>query len=241
MMDSIREALHELHGRPHHGLRRFDAGGPLPPHIVVLPSAFNPPTWAHFRLLALARATLGSHGTAALLTTKNVDKGLDGAPLEHRVGMLLAAVEVSPHAILTTNAARFVDQAAALTRAFPEVQFDFVAGYDTLIRIFDQKYYADMGAELEPFFARHRLLATNRGAAELDHAKAVLAGTAAAPFAARVVLAELDAEAASMSSSHVRSGLGDHMVAPAVHRYIREHGLYREDAPQGGIVQGRGA
>ena len=225
MSEAIREVLDGLDDGPPLGVRRFDRGAALSARIVVLPSAFNPPTKAHLALLDLARQVTGAARTAALLTTRNVDKGLHGAPLEHRVGMLLAAGEWRGLAVLTTNAARFVDQGRALTAAFPGVEVDFVAGYDTLVRIFDTRYYTNMASELASFFAAHRLVATNRGADELAAARAVLDRLEARAFADRVLLAELDPDSAAMSSTDARSGRQD-MLPAGVADYIAQHRLY---------------
>jgi len=212
---------------------RFDDGPALPQRVAVLPSAYNPPTLAHLRLLAVASALPGVGGVAALLTTQNVDKDLTGAGLAHRVGMLLAAREDRPGlAVLTTNAARFVDQAAGLRNAFPGVRFDFVAGYDTLVRIFEPRYYRDMHAELTGLFASHSLVVTNRGDASLEAVHAFLERAHVRPYAGSIVTAELDDEAAALSSTQARShaALGRHpeSVPPAVAAYIREHRLYRD-------------
>jgi nicotinic acid mononucleotide adenylyltransferase len=225
--------LEELNRSPVPAALRFDDGPPLPPHVAVLPSAYNPPTIAHLRLLALAAGLPGVGGVAALLTTRNVDKDLTGAGLAHRVGMLLAARESRPGlAVLTTNAARFVDQAAGLRSAFPEVRFDFVAGYDTLVRIFEPRYYSDMHGELPALFASHSFVVTNRGDVGLEAVRAFLEREDVRPYAGSIVTAELDGEAAALSSTQARShaALGRHpeSVPPAVAAYIREHRLYRE-------------
>ncbi len=214
------------------GVLRFDSDEPLSGRIAVLPSAFNPPTLAHLELLRVALEVPGVTAAAALLTTRNVSKGIYGAPLAHRVGMLLALP--SPVPVLTTNVARFVEQALALCTAYPAAAFDFVAGYDTLIRIFDPHYYGDMAAELAPFFANHRLIATNREGATHEAIAMVLASPGARPFAASIVVAELSPESALLSSTAAReaAAAGAHPaeVPPSVARYIREHGLYVAEA-----------
>ena len=231
---AILDALTALGGSDGHVARRFDATEQFDGRVVVLPSAFNPPTRAHLRMLELAAGVAGASHRAAMLTTRNVDKGLYGAPLDHRIGMLLAEAREAPGlAVVATNAARFVDQAAALTAEFREARFDFVAGYDTLVRIFDPRYYDDMDAALTPFFGRHRLLVTNRAEAT---PRALSAFVAALParFRDRVLQLELDDHAAWMSSTAARENVAgggeDESIPPAVRRYIEEHGLYRAGA-----------
>ena len=232
----FRDRLDEIKASQRPAARRFDDGPAFTGRVAVLPSAYNPPTTAHFRLLALAAGLDDVTVTAALLTTSNVDKGLYGATMAHRVGMLLAAGERGDGrvAVIATNAARFVDQGAALRAAFPDAGFDFIAGHDTLVRIFDRRYYEDMAGELAPFFAHHRLIATNRGLASIDEVAAALRRPEAEAFADRVIVLEIDGVAASMSSSEARAATaagGESDAIPgAVREYIRAHGLYREHA-----------
>lgn len=211
---------------------RFGADGALAGGWAVLPSAFNPPTRAHLRLLDLAREAAGAAGGAALLTTRNVAKGVEGAPLADRIGMLLAARESRPGlAVLAANQARIVDQAAALRAAWPEAAFDFVLGHDTLVRLFDERYYAGaLEADLDPFFARHRVIAANRGDVTVAEMEADVAERASR-WADRIVTVALDAEHGRMASSDVRARIaagkdaGDDVPAE-VAAYIRANGLY---------------
>lgn len=227
-------ALRDLDATADPAVVRFDAGPAFAGCAAVLPSAFNPPTAAHLHLLEVAREVDGVRQTAALLSTRNVAKGVFGASLAHRIGMLLAVHAVDPwFAVLATNAARLADQARALRAAFPASGFDFVVGHDTLIRLFDPVYYDDMDAELTAFFAQHRVIATNRGDASVAAVQAFV-DTQAGDFAGRIVVREIDRHPASLSSTSARRAVagGLHPVAvPApVANYIREHALYQEGA-----------
>lgn len=211
-------------------MARFDDGKPLHGRIAVLPSAFNPPTLAHLHLLEVAGALADVDACAALLSTRNVAKDVFGASLGHRVGMLLAARETAPEmSVLAVNAAVLADQAEALDRAFPGASFDFVVGYDTLIRLFDPVYYEDMPTQLAGFFEHHRVIATNRGEAGIAKVREfVLSSTE--PFSKRILTLEIAEAPASLSSTAARNAIasGDlPPVPPGVHRYIRDHHLYR--------------
>ncbi len=214
-------------------MTRFDSEEGLTGGWAVLPSAFNPPTRAHLRLLELAGTVEGVRGQAALLTTRNVAKGIEGASLADRIGMLLAAGESRTGlAVLAANQARIVDQAAALRATWPEASFDFVLGHDTLVRLFEERFYADAGsmeAELDGFFALHRVIASNRGGMGVEEVRAWVAGTAGR-YGERIVTVAIDDEHGGMASSHARARLGageaaDDLPAEVV-EYIREHGLY---------------
>ncbi len=231
MAGPIRERLAALAGLETPEAARFDSDAALRGRWAVLPSAFNPPTRAHLRLLDLAQGVAGVEGGAALLTTRNVAKGVEGASLEDRIGMLRAARGSRPGlAVLAANQARIVDQAAALRGTWPEATFDFVLGFDTLIRLFDQQYYEGaMEAELDPFFERHRVIAANRGEVTASGVDAYVAEQAAR-YADRIITVVLDQEHGRIASSEVRAlieaGEGSDDLPEGVAEYIREHGLY---------------
>jgi nicotinic acid mononucleotide adenylyltransferase len=209
--------------------------------VAVLPSAYNPPTLAHRHLLDSAARVDGVSASAALLSTRNVDKGVFGASLGDRIGMLLAEHSGPPQfAVLATNAARLADQGEALLQHFPGLAFDFVVGYDTLIRLFDARYYTDMPAELAAFFAHHRVIAANRAEATVVQVEEFVVREATA-FAHRIVVHEIPPGPASLSSTHARSlsqaweaaadEIVTQVVSPAVADYISEHGLYGAASP----------
>ncbi len=228
---NVARQLEELDREPGPRARRFDSETALRGRTAVLPSAFNPPTLAHEHLLRTALSAFGLEHALALLTTRNVDKGVHGASLADRVGMLLAMREEWPAlSVAASNQARIIDQALALTGAFPSATFDFVVGFDTLERLFARRYYADMEAELAPFFERHRVLAANRGAIEAHEVAAWIHANAGA-FSNRILLLEIGKEPASLSSTRAREAAsmdtGDLAAPAAVARYVREHGLYR--------------
>jgi nicotinic acid mononucleotide adenylyltransferase len=225
---SIEHELAQLDRAAEHAVVRFDSPAPIGPRAVVLPSAFNPPTTAHLALLDLGpdEAT-----EVALLTTRNVAKGVYGASLPHRVGMLLAAAGAGTFAVAASNAARIADQGEALRRAYPGTVFDFIVGYDTLIRLFDATYYGDMEPELESFFAHHRVIATNRGEVSAEAVAGFLREPEVRDFAACIEVCELRAEHAAVSSSQAREDFearpSSDVVGAEVAAYIQRHRLYR--------------
>ena len=231
MERTFEERLEALARLESPAVARFDSAGALRGGWAVLPSAFNPPTRAHLRLLDLAEAVAGVEGGAALLTTRNVAKGIEGAALADRIGMLLAVRESRPGlAVLAANQARIVDQAAALRTTWPEATFDFVLGYDTLVRLFDERYYdGSMEAELAPFFERHRVIAANRRDVTPADVSNYVAKRAAR-YAGRIVTVALDEEHGRIASSDAReligAGQGSDDLPPEVAAYIRAHGLY---------------
>ncbi|MFQ5382084.1 MAG: nicotinate-nicotinamide nucleotide adenylyltransferase [Dehalococcoidia bacterium] len=222
--------LHESLG---FAAERFDGGPSLGGRAAILPSAFNPPTRAHLALLELARDEPDISHVAALLSTNNVDKQVYGAPLAHRLAMLLELSHGRPWlAVVAANAARLADQGLALGAAFPDTQFDFVVGFDTLVRVFDPRYYEDTDAELDAFFAVHRLIAVNRAQATAAAVEEYCSRSPAGRFRDRILVRRLGESHAWMSSSSVRGSIGrgepTDALTPEVERYIHEHGLYGE-------------
>ncbi|KAL4785718.1 hypothetical protein BJX76DRAFT_157859 [Aspergillus varians] len=154
--------------------------------LYVLDSSFNPPTLAH-RHIACS-AVLENWGKPSrlllLLATQNADKPAKPASFEDRLIMmqlcaqdLLAFLEsrippADKHLlpvvdIGVTKKPYFVDKAAAIDAAgvYPQsLEQVHLTGYDTLIRIFDTKYYPPDHtlAPLEPFLSKHRLRVTVR-------------------------------------------------------------------------------
>lgn len=229
----IETQLASLHAEPSPAVARFDDGPALGHTVVVLPSAFNPPTVAHLELMFVATQYAAATGSLALLTTRNVDKGIYGAGLADRVRMLIAAREDGgDFAIGASNQARIMDQAEALRRAFPRTDFHFVVGFDTLERLFAPRYYTDMERELRDFFGRHRVFAANRGATGPQEVADWIQGNAGR-FGDAVEVLEIDASAARMSSTDARDraarGEPAEELTAAVSAYIRKAGLYRND------------
>ena len=226
--------LAELHENAGFAATRFDRGPTFIGRVAVLPSAYNPPTRAHLGLLELARTVEGVSTAAAMLTTNNVDKSLFGAPLSHRVGMLLAMHAESPHvAVVASNAARLMDQGMALQASFTGVEFDFVVGFDTLVRLFDPKYYEDMPGSLDRFFASHRVIATNRAEATLSAVRDFVRGEDVRRYSERILVRELHSDHAALSSTLVRGEVaaGDvgGALTPGVAAYVRTFRLYAEN------------
>ena len=232
--DDLTRRIDRLHGVEQPSLLRLDEGHPFSSRLAVLPSAFNPPTLAHLELLRAAAASPGVGSVAAMLTTRNVAKGLVGASLAHRARMLLElGYRDVGLPVLITNQSRIADQARLLADDTADVEIDVIVGYDTLIRVFDEQYYTSMADELELFFRAHRLIAANRANDGLPEIAKFLERPEVAPFAGRIVACAIAEHAVDVSSTAARdavaSGREATDLAPEIREYIREHGLYRRD------------
>jgi nicotinic acid mononucleotide adenylyltransferase len=182
----------------------------------------------------LAAGRCGSDEVLLLLAKVNVEKGLFGAPLEARLLMLEALAGTRPTwSAAAANRARFVDKAEALRPLYPDrTDLRFVVGYDTLVRLFDPRFYGDMPSELDRLFGSSRFLAVNRGEQDPAAVRRLLDGPEARAYRDRFEVLELDPRHAAMSSSEARERLrggeavGD-LVPEAVEGMIGRMGLYR--------------
>jgi nicotinate (nicotinamide) nucleotide adenylyltransferase len=237
-LDELRRVIDALDpaGSPRAAiLRRAPEGVRGPGGVLgVMSASFNPPTRAHLRMTEEAGRLCAFDEVLLLLARTNVEKGLYGAPLEARLLMMEALARPRPScSVAAVSHPRFVDKAAALTPLYPAgADICFIVGYDTLVRLFDPRYYADMRGELERLFARARFVAANRGEHTPEAVRRFLERPECRGFADRVRVMELDARHAGISSSEVRERLRrgeavDGLVPEEVERVIRQIGLYR--------------
>lgn len=163
---------------------------PSPDILLVLDASFNPPTLAHLRMAS--SAILEKPGRSLrlllLLATQNADKPAKPASFEDRLVMmelfaqdllsnLQSYWQTTPSSldlqqllqidIGVTKKPYFVDKAAEIESAgiYPAaLEQVHLTGYDTLIRIFNPKYYPPTHTlqPLAPFLSRHRLRVTIR-------------------------------------------------------------------------------
>jgi nicotinamide-nucleotide adenylyltransferase len=158
--------------------------------LMVLDSSFNPPTRAHLHIAASALDAYDSHIRATrlilLLATQNADKPSQPASFEHRLCMMsLLAEDVIKEMkaagregnlavdIGVTTLPYFVGKAKALSSPGnydhgsdhgKPIQQIHLIGYDTLIRIFNTKYYPPDHTlrPLQDLFDHHRLRVSSR-------------------------------------------------------------------------------
>lgn len=165
---------------------------PAPKILYVLDSSFNPPTLAHLRIAssALLERLEPNSRLLLLLATQNADKPSKPASFEDRLAMMeLFAHDLRAHLAAKSSAADdpdpsgsdrmptidigvtkkpyFVDKALAIegSGCYPApLEQVHLTGYDTLIRIFNAKYYPPEHTlePLSPLFSRHRLRVTLR-------------------------------------------------------------------------------
>ncbi|RJE27085.1 Cytidylyltransferase [Aspergillus sclerotialis] len=160
---------------------------PTSPEVLyVLDSSFNPPTLAHLRIAS--SALLEKPGLSSrlllLLATQNADKPSKPASFEDRLVMmesfahdLLSHLQTASPSIDqqrlpqidigVTKKPYFVDKAAEIESSgvySSSLEQVHLTGYDTLIRIFNPKYYPPTHTlqPLASFLSKHRLRVTMR-------------------------------------------------------------------------------
>ena len=191
--------------------------------LGIFSGSFNPLTLAHTKMVEDTIAEYGLDELLLLLAKANVDKGVFGLPLAARLLTLKKytanrqrfSVGVSSHG-------RYIDKVTALKAiSLPETEFHFIVGYDTLVRIFDPKYYTDFHAELEELFIEARFIVANRAEADIKTIASFMDQPEIrryAPYVSSLLLADVYAY---MSSTEVRELLArgetiEHLVPSSI-------------------------
>ncbi|KAH7320830.1 hypothetical protein B0I35DRAFT_427863 [Stachybotrys elegans] len=246
--------------------------------LVVLDSSFNPPTKAHAQM---ARSAIDAAAEPSrtrlvlLLAVNNADKAPKPASFPIRLGMMEAFAhdlisELRLHSesnkapdsydgleidLAVTTLPYFHDKSRAIAESgiYPSnTEQVFLAGFDTLIRIFNPKYYGQgrpggMKAALGPLFERARLRITTRPDDEwgtlqeqMNYLEELKQGRLEEVGGEREWADKVDmveGVGGAVSSSKVRDLvkggqldiLGD-LVGEGVREWIVEEGLYRDEA-----------
>ena len=211
---------------------------PQPKHIGVLDASFNPLTLAHEALVHQAQDTFGFDEIALLLAKTNVDKALFGADLGQRLAMMVNYANSDTQldaylSIAVCSHARFIDKAHALrAHISPDTQIYFLVGHDTLIRIFDPRYYTDMSAELKVLFSLCHIVSANRENPSREIFHRFMSRPECAPFANRVHPLQLPPSFGNISSTEVRKRIraGDSitdLVPESIAQFIETFDLYK--------------
>ena len=215
------------------------AAPPQPKHIGVLDASFNPLTLAHEALVHHAQNAFNFDEIVLLLAKANVDKALFGADLGQRLAMMVNYADSDTQlgtclSIAGCSHARFIDKARALRAYFsPDAQIYFLVGHDTLIRIFDPRYYTDMPAELKVLFSLCHIVSANRENPSRAVFHRFMSRPECAPFTNRVHPLQLPPSFGNISSTEVRKRIlsGDpitDLVPESIAQFIETFDLYRE-------------
>ena len=191
--------------------------------LGIFSGSFNPLTLAHAKMIEDTIAEFQLDELLLLLAKANVDKTVFGLPLAARLLTLKRytknrekfSVGVSSHG-------RYIDKVTALKVILPpETEFHFIVGYDTLVRIFDPKYYTDFHTELGELFVDARFIVANRAEADVETIASFMDQPEIRQYIPYVSCLLLPDVYAYMSSTEVRELLKrgeaiEHLVPPSI-------------------------
>ena len=191
--------------------------------LGIFSGSFNPLTLAHTKMIADTIAKYQLNELLLLLAKANVDKTVFGLPLAARLLTLKSYTQNRERfSVGVSSHGRYIDKVTALKVIFPpETEFHFIVGYDTLVRIFDPKYYADFHAELGKLFIDARFVVANRAEADIKTIESFMNQPEIRRYAPYVSCLLLPDAYAYMSSTEVRGLLErdeaiEHLVPPSI-------------------------
>jgi len=177
-----------------------------------------------------AQKQLGLHEILLLLAIVNVDKTQFDFSLQERAEMMLAvARERSDWSVALCSHGRFVEKAKAVAEAYPEgTEIWFIVGHDTLVRIFEPRFYLDMPMHqaLENFFRLARLAVFPRGDADERAIREFLNRDEVKPFADKITVLPSEPSLLWVSSTLIRQKLKqgepvNELVPPSVLKFLK--------------------
>ncbi|MDE0636458.1 MAG: nicotinate-nicotinamide nucleotide adenylyltransferase [Candidatus Poribacteria bacterium] len=195
--------------------------------LGIFSGSFNPLTVAHIKMVEEARERFQLDELLLLLAKANVDKDLFGWPLAGRILSLKRYAEDQNNiSIGISSHGRYIDKVEALKTIYPvDTEFHFIVGYDTLVRIFDPKYYTDIQTELQHLFLECRFIVANRDQVDIETIKEFLSQPAHQQYRSSVTPLRLPDFYAEVSSTEVRQRIaqGDtisHLVPPVIAEFF---------------------
>ncbi len=191
--------------------------------LGIFSGSFNPLTLAHTKMIEDTIAEYQLDELLLLLAKANVDKTVFGLPLAARLLTLKRYAENRPKfSVGVSSHGRYIDKVTALKVILPpETEFHFIVGYDTLVRIFDPKYYTDFHSELGALFIEARFIVANRGEADIKTIESFMNQPEIRRYVPYVSCVLLPDVYAYMSSTEVRELLMqgetiEHLVPPSI-------------------------
>lgn len=201
--------------------------------LGVLPASFNPPTLAHRALVAEARKWERLDEVLVLLDIRAMDKRPVEASFEDRLRMIRLAFGRDPKvSIGLSNRGLFVEKLEALRGWYPEgVELFFIVGFDTILRVLDEKYYPNRTEALDHLFNQCRFLVANRGLMDEGAFLRLFRRPENRAYRGRVSFFTLPGELSTLSSSEIREALRQGRsvsggLPRSVLRFIKKRGLY---------------
>lgn len=227
--------------------------------VLILDSSFNPPHLGHYSIIekALKHPGFESSIVLLLLSVKNADKVIPKpASFEDRLNMMCLLsnyisknLKVKVHVGLTKHA-KFVDKSSSIRNHFlSDKIFTFLLGFDTLIRIFDNKYYKPISIKdsLNDFMLNNELFCLTRLNDEeysvemqLKFVEDIKNGLKEPDIPKNwnnsIYLINADSETLKISSSEIRNNIAinnsnwRNNVIVDIENYIIDHNIYHTES-----------
>ncbi len=196
--------------------------------LGIFSGSFNPITIAHIKMIEEAQVRFQLDEMLLLLAKANVDKDEFGMPLAGRILTLKGFAEEGNNvSIGISSHGRYIDKIGALKAVYPEnTEYHFIVGYDTLVRIFNAKYYTDITNELRDLFSQCRFIVANRENVNIETIKEFLDAPLVQPYSSYISCLKLPDFYADVSSTEVRTRLENgesisHLVPSILEDYLK--------------------
>lgn len=225
-----------------HGHTSFNATN----RVLVLDSSFNPPHMGHYTLVKRAFQHYNDPNLQVLLllSIKNVDKDPKPASFDKRMEMIcLMADSLEKESIKTsvglTKHGKFSDKSSAIYQVL-NCTFDitYLVGFDTIVRIFDPKYYKPLkpADALKDFMPRTTFFCLTRGdeaetKKQLQYSKEIAEGRykpdIPSSWHSRVIVEENCSSVSNVSSTYLRTAVTDptkdvtKLIPSTIYEYIK--------------------
>jgi nicotinate (nicotinamide) nucleotide adenylyltransferase len=222
-------------GWVHRASKRITAiGGKL----GVFSGSFNPMTVAHIEMIRTAQETYKLDEILLILAKANVDKGVFGLSLADRLLMLREyAARREQLSVAACSHGRFIEKVQALKPAYPpDTRISFIVGYDTLIRIFDPRYYTDLHGELARLFSQCRLIVANRQGRDAANVQQFLSAQGFQRYAPYIDPIQLPDFFKEISSTDIRHRMQEgrsirHLVPAEIETFLKAINAYQTRSP----------
>ena len=202
--------------------------------LGIFPASFNPPTKAHAALINEARKRGNLDEILVLLDIEAMDKETIAAKFEDRLAMMEKVFGKDPRiSIGLTNRGLFLQKIKPLRKDYPPpIEFSFIVGFDTILRVMDRKYYQNRKKSLDELFCQSKFLVANRGEQEGEAFVWFFDKQGNRPYRDQISFFSLPPRFSSFSSTLVRERIArgqpvDQWVHAVLLPFIEERGLYR--------------
>jgi nicotinamide-nucleotide adenylyltransferase len=240
--------IEEIRGAPYPRIlvisRSREVAERMPKEVGIFPSSFNPITTGHMAILQEAVQIKAFQEIMLVLDTQAMDKEIFGATLVDRLLMLQVLFEDHPRVSLgVSNRGLFLAKAEVLKEMYPKgTSMTFIVGYDTLVRVFDPKYYEDREGALDRLFATCTFMVANRGDCGREAIQQLMVSRDNTRFMGKVHFFEIPNHLAQISSNRVRQRVREgksfvRLVPAGVREFIERVNLYKADREVGTLGQ----